>query len=76
MNKFRKLGAAGGVVLAVLMATATMASAEAPTVNDALESGAESLQAALISVAMVVIPIAATIAAIPLGWRWVRKFVK
>jgi len=69
-----KLSVAATVVVATVLGFASMASASTPSA--ALGAGAESLSDSLIAIAVVVLPLAAGIAAIPLGWRWVRKFIK
>jgi hypothetical protein len=41
-----------------------------------VEAGAADLKDELVGVAGTVLPYAATLLGITLGWRWVRKFVK
>jgi hypothetical protein len=41
-----------------------------------VEAGALALKDDLTGVATTVLPYAAALAAITVGWRWVRKFVK
>jgi hypothetical protein len=41
-----------------------------------VEQGASDLKDELVSVAGAVLPYAAILAGITIGWRWVRKFVK
>lgn len=41
-----------------------------------VEQGASDLKAELVDVATTVLPFAAILAGITVGWRWVRKFVK
>jgi len=40
------------------------------------EAGALALKDSLVSTAGTVLPYAAILAGITIGWRWVRKFVK
>lgn len=41
-----------------------------------IDSGALALKDELVDVATTVLPYAAILAGITVGWRWVRKFVK
>lgn len=41
-----------------------------------IQAGAEDLKDELVGVATTVLPYAAILAGITVGWRWVRKFVK
>lgn len=41
-----------------------------------IEAGASALKDELVGTATTVLPYAATLAGIVIGWRWVRKFVR
>lgn len=75
-NLFGKAGAALLLVATAVMATAAMASAAPSTPEAAIEAGANSLSDGLIGIAVVVLPLAFGIALIPIGYRWVRRFIK
>lgn len=75
-NLIGKASAALTLVVVAVMATAAMASASPPTPTEAIEAGADTLSDGLIGIAVVVLPLAFGIALIPLGYRWVRKFIK
>lgn len=69
-----KLSAATVVVFAVVLGMAGFASASTPTA--AITGGATSLQTLLTGIAVAVIPIAAGLYGIKVGFRWLKSFVK
>jgi len=69
-----------GVVLGVvsilcLSAVAAFAAADTAAVN-AVSDGAEGLKDTLVAVAIAVLPFAAAVLAITLGWKMARRFVR
>jgi len=81
MTKFKAHGAkVVGVVLGVLSimvigATAAFAAVDTAAVS-AVSDGAEGLKDTLVAVAVAVLPFAAAILAITLGWKLARRFVR
>lgn len=75
-NLLGKASAGVSLVMVAVLATAAMASAAPSTPTAAIEAGAETLSDGLIGIAVVVLPLAFGIALIPLGYRWVRRFIK
>jgi len=77
MSKLSKLMGviAGSLSILVLGATAAFAAADASAVAT-VSDGAEGLKDTLVAIATAVLPFAAAVLAITIGWRLARKFVR
>jgi hypothetical protein len=74
-NISRKLGVGGGIVVALVAAMSGMAFAVDPTPESLVNTSAGTLQSSLLAVATAVLPYAAVLIAVVVGWRFVRKVV-
>ena len=71
----RKAVAAPLLVAVFVMASASMAAAQTAT-ETAVTNAASGLDTEVTAIALAVLPFAASIAAITIGWRMVRRFVR
>ena len=75
MNSTRKASAFLGLVVVSIVASATAAFAQTAT-QTAVVGAATTLQTELIAIGTAVLPLAAAIVALTMGWRMARKFIR
>ncbi|MCA1726975.1 MAG: hypothetical protein LC722_04810 [Actinobacteria bacterium] len=75
----RKIGKGLGVIvgaLSLMVVSAVAAFATPPDPATVVSGSAESLKNSLLDIAVAVLPYAAILLAVTIGWRFARKFVR
>lgn len=75
-NLYARTGVALTIITGVMAAGMGLAFAVDPTPSDVVTSGTSALQTQLLTVAQAVLPVAAVLLAVGVGWRFARKVIK